>query len=269
MRISSIAAALFPLLGCALEIQPWFGDVLEVHSLTSHTYSRFDKVQGSRPRYDSLFQSHLIYEGLDFSPTAVWSIDADLQFADTTAASFNWRSAALQGRYLWLDDIIGDPVSFATGVSVRATSSASLRDVSCPYHGNVDLGVNFSIGKEYDVNDDWRFRIWAYGAVGHANRGSPWVQAVVALETNYDECHKWAIWADGSNGYGRHTHIDVSHFYGYAKYRQKSIDLGIRYGHKVGVWGTLRFEYIRRVLAKTCPQDVNNFVVSFLLPFSL
>ena len=260
---------LFPFVGMALEVQPWFGDVLEFHLLSSYAYSRFQSFQNATPPFHSLFQSHLIYFDLDFSPSPVWSIDGDIQFADTTQMPFNFRTMALQARYLWADDIVGDRVSFATGASVRGTSSRALRDISCPSHGPFDFELNFALGKEFETTNSWLFRAWCFGALGHANRGAPWVRAIVGLETNIDDRHKWALLAAGINGYGRHVHVDVDHFFGYAKVREKAIDLAVRYGYRIGVWGTIRFEYIRRVLAKTAPQDVNTFMVSYLLPFSL
>jgi hypothetical protein len=253
----------------ALEKQPWLGDIFEFHFLGSYYYSRFNSFQDSIPPMHSTFQANVIDLGLDFSPSPVWSIDGDFQLADTTAQSFNFRTMALQARYLWADDIIGDPVSFVTGFSTRFTASHALKDISCPSHGNLDFELNFSLGKEFDASDLLRFRLWCFGAVGHANRGAPWVRAIVALESNYDEIHKWALYAEGINGYGRHVHVDIDHFDGYAKVREKAIDVAIRYGHRVGVWGTLRFEYIRRVLAKSAPSNVNTFMVSYLLPFSL
>ena len=256
-----------PILGGALEVQPWFGDVFEFHYLASYCYSRFTSVQNGVPQLKHPFNSNVIYNGLDFSPTPEWSIDSDIQFSSTSKVNFDFRSVAFQARYLWLDDIVGDAVSFATGASVRVTSSDSLRDVSCPSHGNADFELNFSIGKEWDASDCWRFRAWGYGAAGHANRGSPWVRAMAALETNVDDVHKFALIADGSNGYGRHSRVDIDHFYGYAKIRQKSIDLIFRYGYRMGVWGTLRLEYGHRFLAKSCPAKVNSFAVSYLLPF--
>lgn len=260
---------LLPLLSSALEVQPWFGDCLEFHFLGNYTYSFFDKVQNGIPQLTRSFQSNLIYMGLDFSPTPEWSIDTDLQAADTTQMPFNFRSVALQARYLWLDDIIGDRVSLATGGSARFTNTASLHDVSCPSHGHFDFEFNFSIGKEFDFSDSWAWRLWGFGAVGHANIGSPWVRAILAVETNYEDQHKFAFLALGSNGYGRHTTVLVDDFHGYAKIRQKSVDLAVRYGYRLGVWGTLRFEYQRRVLAKSCPSEVNAFLFSYLLPFSL
>lgn len=260
--------AFFPFLACALEVQPWFGDCLEFHFLGRNAYSYFNHVQNGIPQLTHTFESDVAYLGLDFSPTPEWSIDADLQVADTTKESFNFRSIALQARYLWLDDIVGDRVSLATGGNVRFTNTASLRDVSCPSHANFDFEANFSLGKEFDISDCWAWRLWCFGAIGHANRGSPWVRAIVAVETNIDDLHKFGVFAEGSNGYGRHTHVFINHFNGYAKIRQKSIDLAARYGFRMGVWGTLRFEYVRRVLAKSCPSEVNSFIVSYLLPFS-
>jgi hypothetical protein len=267
-RLSSILFSLLPFVGSALEMQPWFGDVYEFHFLGSYSYSRFHKVQNGTPQLTSPFNVNLIYLGLDFSSSPDWSLDADIQFADTTQESFNFRTGAVQARYLWLDDIVGDPVSLTTGINIRLTPTMSLRDVSCPSYGNADFELNAALGREIDASDDWRFRLWAFAAVGHANRGSPWVRGVAAIETNYDDAHKFAVYAYGTNAYGWQTQVDIDHFHGYAKIREKSIDLCFRYGYRMGVWGTMRFEYQRRVLAKSYPENVNTFLVGYLLPFS-
>ncbi len=263
-----VLALLLPFMLFSLEVQPWFGDCLEFHFLGSYAYSFFERVQNGRPQLRSTFQSNVAYLALDFSPTPEWSVDGDLQLADTSKQNFNFRSIALQARYLWLDDIVGDRVSFASGGSVRFTNTDSLRDVSCPSHANFDFELNFSLGKEFDVSDVWAWRFWAFGALGHGNKGSPWVRAIASLETNYDDRHKFAFFAEGINGYGRRRTVFIDDFDGYAKIRQKAIDVGARYGYRLGVYGTLRFAYARRVLAKSCPEQVNTFIVSYLLPFS-
>ena len=256
-------------IGSSVEVQPWFGDVYEFHYTESYAFSRFNTVQGGTPQLTSPFNSNLIYTSLEFCPSSDWSVDGDVQLADTTAMPFNFRSAALQLRYLWYDDIVGNPVTLNTGINCRVTNESSLHDISCPSHANVDFELNFALGREFDPSDVWRWRLWCYGALGQANRGSPWVRAVAAIETNINEKHKWGVFAIGSNGYGRHPHVSTDAFNGYAKIRQKSIDLALRYGYKIGVWGTLRVEYQRRVMAKACPQNVNSFIFSYLLPFSL
>lgn len=260
---------LLPLVAFSLEVQPWFGDCLEFHFLGSYTYSFFDKVQNGVPQLTSTFQSNVACIGLDFSPTPEWSVDGEFQLADTTKQRFNFRSFALQARYLWFDDIIGDKMSLATGVNARFSNTDSLRDVGCPYHAHFDFELNIAIGKEFDISECFAWRFWGYGAIGHGTRGSPWVRGIFAVETNFEEKYKLAIFAEGSNGYGRHTTVLINDFDGYAKIRQKSIDIGARYGYRLDVYGTLRFSYLRRVLAKSCPQQVNTFIFSYLLPFSL
>ncbi|MBX7066014.1 MAG: hypothetical protein K1X28_02170 [Parachlamydiales bacterium] len=260
---------LAPILASSLEMQPWFGDCLEFHFLGSYAYSYFDRVDRGVPQLRETFKSNVIDFDLDFSPTPEWSVDTELQIADTTKQNFNFRSLAAQARYLWLDDIIGDRVSLATGASIRFTNTDSLRDVSCPSHANFDFELNFAFGKEFDISECWAWRFWGYGAVGQANRGSPWVRGILALEANYDDRHKFGVLADGANGYGRHTTVFIDDFDGYAKIRYKAIDVGVRYGYRLGVYGTLRFSYMRRVLAKSYPEQVNAFIFSYLLPFSL
>lgn len=267
-RAFFLGALFLPSLCRGLEVQPWFSDVYEFHFLENYAYSRFRTVQGGVPQLHNFFNSNVIYTGLEFCPSPEWSVDGDIQIADTTAMPFNFRSVAFQARYLWLDDIVGNPVSFSTGANFRVTSDAALRDVSCPSHSIVDFEVNFAVGREFDYSESWQWRLWCFGAMGQANLGSPWVRAIAAIETNIDEMHKWDFYAIGSNGYGRHSHVDTEHFNGYAKIRQKSIDVGVRYGYRMGVWGSLRVEYQRRVLAKACPQNVNTFSISYLLPFS-
>jgi hypothetical protein len=92
---------------------------------------------------------------------------------------------------------------------------------------------------------------------------------MAALETNLNDIHKLAFYAEGNNGYGRHSRVVTNHFEGYGRIRTKSIDVGLRYGYRMGVWGTLRIEYARRFLAKSAPAHVNTATISYLLPFSL
>ena len=261
-------ALLFPVLAATLEVQPWFGCVYELHLLADYSYSHFDKVQGGVPALTKPFTVNLGYLGLDVTLSPQWAIDIDAQLAESSEQIFNFRTAAAQARYLWLDDLVGDGLTLSTGFNFRGTPSYALRDISCPSRTNVDFEVNTSVGKEFEANPQWLFRIWGYGAIGQGIKGSPWVRAIAAIETNLFETHKLGVFAEGVNGFGRHTHLSTKHFNGYSRVRYKAIDLSFRYGLRLGVWGTLRAEYTQRFLAKAYPQDLYTWSVSYLLPFS-
>ncbi len=251
-----------------IEKEPWFGSLYEFNFLGTYSYSRFPRVQGAYPQLLKPFNENLFYGDLEFCFTPNWDIDMDLQFADDTAVSFSFRTLALQVRYLWLDDIIGDMVSLTTGFSSRYTSRRGLSDVSCPSYANADFEVNLAIGREFDCFRLWRFRLWGYGAVGKANRGSPWINGIIGFEGNRLDKHKWGIFFIGSEAYGRYHTLNPFAFNGYAKIRERYIDLAFRYGYGLGAWGTIRLEYVRRMAAKLCPEDVNTFLIGYLLPFS-
>jgi len=252
----------------SLEKAPWFGDVYEFHFLSKYTFYRFKNVDGAIIQPDNPSNNHLVHFNMSFSPSLQWSIDSDLEFIDTPREDFGFSSVAFQARYLFKDDILGDPLSLSLGGNFRVVSSESLKDVSVLYHSDVDFEFNLAFGKEFSKLDYWRFRFWAYGGIGIANRGSPWVRGKVAIEGNVQEKRKWSLFVEAMHGYGRQSQINVFDFKGYAKIRERNIDLGFRYGYRFLVWGTLSFEYKRRVLAKLCPEDVNFFSVSYLLPFS-
>lgn len=252
----------------ALEVQPWFGDVYEFHLLFGYSYYRFSSVDSSTTPLPKPSNNNLLFADLEFSFSPKWSIDADVEWAGSTYAAFGFRSTALQLRYLIWDDMIGDTVSLSTGGNIRYVSSRDLHDVGCPYAAPINVEANLSVGKEWDAFYPWRFRLWGFSALGMANQGSPWVRGILAVEGNDRDIHKAAFLIEGFHGYGSKTVVDIDHFHGYGRIRAKFIDCAIRYGHRIGVWGTLRGEYRVRLAASRCPKNLQLFAVSFLLPFS-
>jgi len=252
----------------AIEQAPWFGDVYEFHFLSKYTYSRYNKVDGAIFSLDDTSNDHLLHFNLSFAPSLQWSIDSDLEFAKSPRQDFGFCAVAFQGRYLLKDDIIGDPVSLSMGGNFRVVSDNSLKDVSILYHSNVDFEFNIALGKEFSNLDYWRFRFWFYGSGGIANKGSPWLKGEFYIEGNLQERRKWALFVKAMHGYGRQEQINIYDFHGYGKVRQRNIDMGFRYGWRLDVWGSLSFEYKRRILAKRCPENVNFFTLIYLLPFS-
>lgn len=252
----------------SLEQAPWFGDVYEFHFLSKYTYSRYSKVNGAIYPLDDTSNDNLLHFNLSFAPSLQWSIDSDLEFSGTPRQNFGFCSVAFQARYLLKDDIIGDPISLSIGSNFRVVSSESLKDVSILYHSNVDFEFNLALGKEFSKLDYWRFRFWLYGSGGIANKGSPWVRGEFYIEGNSHEKKKWALFVKAMHGYGKQETINIYDFHGYGTVRERNIDIGFRYGYRLNVWGTLSFEYKRRVLARRCPENENFFSLCYLLPFS-
>jgi hypothetical protein len=254
--------------GFSLEKAPWFGEVYEFHFLSKYTFFRYNSVDSALISLDSPSNNHLMHFNIAFAPSLQWSMDSDLEFISSPMQNFGFRSVAFQTRYLFKDDILGDPLSICLGFNLRVISSDSLKDVSNLFHSNTDFELNLAFGKEFSRLDYWRFRFWGYGAVGKANKGSLWIKGKIALEGNADEKRKWSLFILGMHGYGKQEFVDIYDFNGYAKIRERNIDAGLKYGYRLNVWGTLSFEYKRRILAKRCPKDVNFFSVSYVIPFS-
>ncbi|MEI6242759.1 MAG: hypothetical protein WCP39_05070 [Chlamydiota bacterium] len=251
-----------------LENIPWFGNVYELYFTSKYAFSRYTKVNRALPTSHYRSNDNLLYFDLDFPFSSNWSVDGDVDFFGSSKQKFNFRSGALQLRYLLLDDIVGDPVSISIGVNVRGVSQNGLYDVSTPYHGRVEGQVHFAIGKEFAHMDEWKFRIWGFGNLGFSSTGSPWLKEIFSMEGNIEDTHLVGTLVEAMQGYGKRDHVYIDHFQGYGKYRQRIIDVSLWYGRRFGEWGSLRLEYKRRVFARVAPAGVNTFAITYMLPFS-
>ena len=260
---------LLPLTLCALDKEPWLGNLWEFELDTAYTYSRYSKVANAKKPLKHSSNDQLIYVDFAVSPTPNSQVDIDLELANTPRRPWGFQSSGIQYRTLWLDDVIGDPVSLTTGVSLRGVNHHSLQDVSCPYHSYLNAEINVSVGKETEAVPFWNTRTFLFAALGMANRGAPWARARLAFEKNDQDRHQWELFAEGYVGFGHHRSVDIGHFDGYASIRHRSLDLGSAYRHRFTIWGTISFEYACRIYARSFPEKVNFFTVRYQLPFSL
>ena len=252
-----------------LNIEPWFCNVYEFTFSPSYTYSRYRHVQHGHPQLKNVSNDHLIACDIAVPPAPNWEVDADVEFAQTPRQSMGLRSMGGQLRYLCLDDVVGDLVSLTIGASIRGVSKHSVRDVSSPYHSYFNAELTTSMGREWDSRFHWRFRAYGFGAIGMANHGYPWSRAFATLEGNLHNTHILSLFTGGDIGFGPHKQVNVDHFHGYASIQHRSIDVGIQYTYVAEIWGRIKLAYTRRLYARSFPQNMNFFTVSYMLPFSL
>lgn len=259
---------LLPLSLFALEREPWFGNVWEFRFIPSYTYSRYTQVQNGHPQLKNPSNDQDLDFDLAFAPVETWSFDVEMEFVNTPRQKWGMRSAAVQVRQQWLNDVVGDSVSFVTGLDARTASRHSLRDVSSPYHSDLNIEASAALGKEWDRETMWTVRTYGYGAVGIANHGAPWLTLLASVEGNHDDRHRFGVLALGYFGFGSHERVKINHFHGYGTIKHRSVDLGAHYSYVFEVWGHLTFEYTYRLWAVSFPEHVNFFTLRYTLPFS-
>lgn len=249
--------------------QPWLENVYEFRFDVDYTFSFYNRVANALGSDKHSSRDNQIFLGLGFTPSEYWDTDVQLELAATTRQSFNWRSAAGQIRYLWLDDVVGDPVSLVTGLRVRGVNSQSLKDISCPYPAAFNLDLNVAVGKEWSRWSFWRFHTYCLAALGFSNKGPPWTYLYFSFQGNQEDRRQWELFGRGYFGFGRKNVVNVDHFHSYALIHHQSVDAGFAYKFLFTSWGTLTFEYAHRFYAHAFPESANYFTVRYHLPFSV
>lgn len=252
----------------SLQMEPWFGNTYELYWDSLYSYSWYPKVANGIPSsqkksIDQLLGFNL---GVPFSPN--WDAEIEVEFVNTPRQSWGFRSIAAQARYLWLNDVSEDPVSFTTGIDIRQVSVKSLADVSCPYHSNFNVESTAALGKEWSHCSFWAFRTFIFSGIGIANHGAAWLRVRGAWQGNIKDRHHYELFAEGYGGLGAKNRVNINHFHGYGNIHHQSLDLGVSYTYLFPVWGSLQVEYIRRLYAHAFPEKTNFLVFRYHLPFS-
>jgi len=258
-----------PFVLAAFESKPWFPPIAELELKLNYSYEHYPSVSHAfDPPHDSS-KDHLIDLNLEVSFLPKWEAQVELDLAKTSKLSLGTRRVGLEVRYLFLDDVAGDPVSFTTDLLLFYVPTRNMKDVSSPYHaqGNFELGM--AVGKEIDLEYDWAYRFFGFLGLGQANRGYPWVRSELSFQRNYKNRHHFSLFTEGYFGLGPQKKVIVDHFNGYAKIQHQSVDLGINYTYLFDIWGSFTFQYAYRVYALSFPRKLSSFSIEYKLPFSI
>ncbi len=254
--------------GTATEYQPWLGNPYEFELRSSLLYQGYTWLSSG---------SHLKkYTSNDFFLNASLSnaLPSGLGFEiEATQASTRRQRGGLDqfkmtGRYIWQDDIAGDPLSLMTGLSLIYAPRHSVRDVSSFHHGCGEVELFVSIGKETPIETNWASRWWTMFGIGIADRGSPWMRLNLSYEKRLWDKHEMQIFMCSLYGLGRHK-LHQEHFRGYGPVQHQSVDIGLRYTYLLEFLGSASLEYSYRVYAHNFPIYTHHVVAQLLYTFGL
>lgn len=253
----------------ALQTSPWLGNPFEWTSETGFTYSFYRKVQNASPQLSSFANNYDFWWDLGVTLSPRWDIQTEFEFAKTPFQSFNLRSAGLQGRFQCLNELEGDRFNLTLGFNFRAAPGHAMRDLSCPYSANCNYEVTLSIGKEWVDQGSWTNHLYGWISLGAGNHGQPWTRQLFMWKKNWNNVHRLFLFTAGDFGFGHKEKIDVKKFYGWGPFKHQSIDFGAGYEYEFLTMGKLSFNYAYRLFARSFPERVNFFTLTYTLPFSV
>jgi len=253
----------------ALQTTPWIGDTYEFYLHSDVVYSQYRKVNNAVEQPDYLYRNYLTREGFSFALSSSLEIELEVELARTPHQLYGFRSAALAGKYLLLDDIAGDPVSFAVGANIRNVGVRANKDISSPYASFWNFEGAAFLGKEFSSAGTWHNRCYLMATLGIANQASLWSRFEAAFEGKIARSNVVKVFCLSYLGYGSQKHVDIDHFHGWGKIAHRSIDVGAQYRYLFNLWGELGLTYACRVLAISYPKAEQTIGLSYTLPFSL
>jgi hypothetical protein len=259
-----------PLLAFSLEKMPWMGNPYEFLFKPEYDYDWYKKFSRSIQPLHGTRHDHALKADLNFTfPNGYMDADAEIEFAKTNVQNFSFRSMAIQARYQFLNDINAESfLSLNSGLNVRYTTKKSLKDISSPYHNNFDFEIFSALGKEFAIGKTWLYHLYGMAFYGIDNASNMWIKSQLGNAFILGERHY--IYCDFlfEQTFGKHHYVNVDHFFGYGKTHSTYLDLLLAYECKLDIYGSLRINYVYRLIAKTRPERMNLFGFIYTWNFS-
>jgi hypothetical protein len=239
----------------AFEKAPWLGNVYEFQSREQVE----TVVQGSK--------GQRLQAGLLYTASEVLEMEGVGELSRTSSRHFDFDSLGGNLKYLFFNDVLGDPVSLLGGFDVRGTSSKVLHDRIFIHHGPLEACLHLSVGKEFGFFQNGYFRTWLYAGCSDAVKSSPWANLEAHLEMLIEEQHKCDLFLMFEKGFSScQSH---SHFSSYGHVRYSFLDLGIKYSYTIASFGSIELQLKSRLLREGCPKRLTSLSLDFLYPFAL
>lgn len=252
----------------ATEYQPWLGNFYEFELRTSAKYQGYKWLSEGHLKKYSSNDVFLNLSLINARPDPDISGEIEFTQAKTRKQRGDIDQIKFTGRYVWQDDVAGDPLSITMGLSYAQAFQSSLRDVSSFHHGLYNGEIFVSLGKETSYECNWISRWWTLLALGSAERGSPWLRLQLNYEKLFNEKHAIKSFLHSLWGFG-HQRLHFQHFRGYGPIQHQSIDLGLRYTYLLEFYGNASLEYSYRIYARNFPCYTHQLLAQILYTFGL
>lgn len=249
----------------ATDWKPWYPRSLQLLGQLDYTFQTFNSVatKGHKRSYRSC--DHFITNNV-MGILEPYSIELETQLADTRKRHLDWDHISLTGRYLLLDDDIGDPISLSTGLTFSRAWREAVNDIGSFHHGRNEAIFHVAIGKQEIVGAGWISRKWAVLGIGTADRWTPWLIANAAYEWNFWYPHRWGIYLNSLWGMGKRR-LNIEDFGGYGPIAHRSVDLSIRYTFECDYMGCFYLDYSYRIYAHNFPNHASRVSINYIYPF--
>ena len=257
----------------ATERLPWFGNDLEFELRSDLTLRWYDRIMTDSGKEEFCSFDTVQHISLAFVPQPEWSLEVEGNFASSKSRSWGIDSIAATGRYLWLDDVLGDPISLATGTTLSIITEEGRKDLSIPHHGTVELETHIAIGKEIPCDEYWNWRFWQIFGLAQGNKGSPRWRSETGVGWNLEDQHRidfklrW-LYGSGNNDLS-YSYLMSSGFDGYQDVHHKSTDLCWTYYWTMGYCGSIYVDYTYRLSSFNNPYDQHSVMMGYYYPFGL
>ena len=253
--------------GYSTEYQPWLGNICEFELRSSLLYQDYTWLSSnSHLKKHASNDFFLNVSLINTIPQVGFEIEAVTASTKKQNGDFDHLKAT--GRYVWYDDIAGDPVSLTGGLSLIYDSPKALRDVSSFHHGRGEGEFFLSLGKENPEETIWRSRWWGMAGIGIADRGSSWLRFQLSYEARLGQENEIKLFLHSLFGCG-HKKLRVNHFRGYGDIEHHSIDVGVRYTRLLQFFGNASLEYSYRLYARNYPVYTHQVMAQILYTFGI
>lgn len=182
---------------------------------------------------------------------------------------FDLEGAVAAGRWLLMNDIIGDPVSLTTGVALAYSPNKASKNSSLLRHAPFEAELHFAVGREVTSRATWSSRWWGFGACTFSSKGNPRAEGFLTWEKNFQDKHRLGFFGDYLYGLGSRKLSSIEQFDGYRSLGYRTFKGGIAYTYVMDVWGEVTAKYSRSFYEKYMPEDRERLSLQLFLPFGL